>query len=63
MTTASEHARRFELNGTPREISVAEKFLPRTHDDYATVSVAAAVRLDADGRCTDVHVAGNGVHP
>ncbi|MDP8921994.1 MAG: FAD binding domain-containing protein, partial [Chloroflexota bacterium] len=27
------------------------KFLPRTHDDYATVSVAAALRLDGDGRC------------
>jgi aerobic carbon-monoxide dehydrogenase medium subunit len=34
-----------------------EKFLPRTHDDYATVSVAATMRVDADGRCTDVHVA------
>lgn len=34
-----------------------EKFLPRTHDDYATVSVAATMRLDADGRCADVHVA------
>ncbi len=34
-----------------------EKFLPRTHDDYATVSVAATLWLDGDGRCTDVHVA------
>jgi CO/xanthine dehydrogenase FAD-binding subunit len=34
-----------------------EKFLPRTHDDYATVSVAATMRLDADGRCADVRVA------
>ena len=34
-----------------------EKFLPRTHDDYATVSVAATLRLDPDGRCADVRVA------
>jgi len=33
------------------------KFLPRTQDDYATVSVAATLRLDADGRCEDVRVA------
>jgi carbon-monoxide dehydrogenase medium subunit len=33
------------------------KFLPRTHDDYATVSVAATLRLDPDGRCADVRVA------
>jgi carbon-monoxide dehydrogenase medium subunit len=33
------------------------KFLPRTHDDYATVSVGATLRLDADGRCADVRVA------
>ena len=33
------------------------KFLPRTHDDYATVSVAAALRLDGDGRCEHVRVA------
>jgi len=33
------------------------KFLPRTADDYATVSVAATLRLDADGRCADVRVA------
>lgn len=33
------------------------KFLPRTHDDYATVSVAATLRLDDDGRCADVRVA------
>jgi carbon-monoxide dehydrogenase medium subunit len=37
------------------------KFLPRTHDDYATVSVAAAVRLDGDGRCEHVRVALGGV--
>ena len=34
-----------------------EKFLPRTHDDYATVSVGATMRLDADGRCELVRVA------
>jgi aerobic carbon-monoxide dehydrogenase medium subunit len=34
-----------------------EKFLPRTRDDYATVSVAATMRLDPDGRCADVRVA------
>lgn len=33
------------------------KFLPRTHDDYATVSVAAALRLDGDGRCRHLRVA------
>jgi carbon-monoxide dehydrogenase medium subunit len=33
------------------------KFLPRTHDDYATVSVGATLRVDADGRCEDVRVA------
>jgi carbon-monoxide dehydrogenase medium subunit len=33
------------------------KFLPRTEDDYATVSVAAAVKLGADGRCEHIRVA------
>lgn len=33
-----------------------KKFLPRTQDDYATVSVAAAVRMDGDV-CADVRVA------
>lgn len=32
------------------------KFLPRTEDDYATVSVAARLAVAADGRCTDVRV-------
>jgi carbon-monoxide dehydrogenase medium subunit len=32
------------------------KFLPRTEDDYATISVAAAVRV-ADGRIADARVA------
>lgn len=34
-----------------------KKFLPRTQDDYATVSVAAALRLGPDGRCEDVRLA------
>ena len=33
------------------------KFLPRTADDYATVSVAAALRLAKDGTVADVRVA------
>jgi len=33
------------------------KFLPRTEDDYATVSVAAAVKLGADGKCEYIRVA------
>ena len=37
------------------------KFLPRTHDDYATVSVAAALRLDGDGRCEHARLALGGV--
>jgi carbon-monoxide dehydrogenase medium subunit len=34
-----------------------KKFLPRTQDDYATVSVAAALRVGADNTCQDVRVA------
>ena len=38
--------------------SVHIKFLPRTEDDYATVSVAALVTLEADGEtCKDARVA------
>jgi len=37
--------------------AVYHKFLPRTQDDYATVSVAASMSLDSDGRCADVRVA------
>ncbi len=33
------------------------KFLPRTADDYATISVAAALRLANDGTVADVRVA------
>ncbi len=32
------------------------KFLPRTEDDYATVSVAATLRLSSDGVCEDVRL-------
>ena len=34
-----------------------KKFLPRTQDDYATVSVAAALRVGADFACEEVRVA------
>jgi carbon-monoxide dehydrogenase medium subunit len=34
-----------------------KKFLPRTQDDYATVSVAATLRLEPDGRCAHATVA------
>ena len=34
-----------------------KKFLPRTQDDYATVSVAAALRIGNDSTCEDVRVA------
>ena len=34
-----------------------KKFLPRTQDDYATVSVAAPLRVGADNTCEDVRVA------
>jgi len=37
------------------------KLLPRTQDDYATVSVAATLRLDGDGRCEHIRVALGGV--
>jgi aerobic carbon-monoxide dehydrogenase medium subunit len=40
--------------------STYQKFLPRTHDDYATVSVAAALQLQ-DGLCTSVRIALGGV--
>jgi carbon-monoxide dehydrogenase medium subunit len=33
------------------------KFLPRTEDDYATVSVAAVMRLGADKRCNHIRLA------
>ncbi len=39
-----------------------EKFLPRTRDDYATVSVAAVAQMQ-DGRCSDVRIALGGAAP
>jgi carbon-monoxide dehydrogenase medium subunit len=33
------------------------KFLPRTQDDYATVSVAATLRLDGEDRCEHARIA------
>jgi carbon-monoxide dehydrogenase medium subunit len=38
------------------------KFLPRTQDDYATVSVGATLRMNGD-RCEDVRLALGGVAP
>lgn len=32
------------------------KFLPRTEDDYATVSVAALVQVDDEGRCEEIRI-------
>ena len=34
-----------------------KKFLPRTQDDYATVSVAAAMRVGEDARCEAIRIA------
>ena len=39
------------------------KFLPRTADDYATVSVAATMRLAADGTIADVRIVLGAVGP
>ena len=41
---------------TPNTGCAYLKFLPRTADDYATVSVAAAVRMGPDDLCQDVRV-------
>lgn len=40
-----------------------QKFLPNTLDDYATVSVAAVVATDAEGRCTHARIAVGGAGP
>jgi len=40
-----------------------QKFLPRSEDDYATVSAAAAVRLDGEGRVLSARVALGAVGP
>jgi len=39
------------------------KFLPRTADDYATVAVAADLKLGPDGRCEDARLALGAVGP
>jgi carbon-monoxide dehydrogenase medium subunit len=39
------------------------KFLPRSQDDYATVAVAALVRMDADGRVAEARIALAGAGP
>jgi carbon-monoxide dehydrogenase medium subunit len=39
------------------------KFLPKTADDYATVSVAATMRLEKDGRIADVRLVLGAVGP
>jgi aerobic carbon-monoxide dehydrogenase medium subunit len=46
-----------------RANAVYRKFLPRTHDDYATVAVAALLERDADGRCVRAGLALGGVGP
>ena len=43
--------------------AIYRKFLPRTLDDYATVSVAAVVAHDAAGVCTHVRIALGAVGP
>jgi len=40
-----------------------QKFLPRSEDDYATVSAAAAVRLDGEGRVESARIALGAVGP
>ena len=44
-----------------REVYV--KFLPRTHDDYATVSVAATLRFGDDGTIAEARIVLGGVGP
>jgi carbon-monoxide dehydrogenase medium subunit len=44
-----------------RSSAVYRKFLPRTHDDYATVAVAALVERDAAGGCARAGLALGGV--
>lgn len=42
---------------SPGLLGTYVKFLPASKDDFATVSVAATVRLDANGGCQDVRLA------
>ena len=47
-----------ELPSLPTGTRVTyKKFLPRTQDDYATVSVAAMLQLGVDGSCEEARVA------
>jgi aerobic carbon-monoxide dehydrogenase medium subunit len=41
----------------PRATSAYRKFLPRTRDDYATISAAAWLLPDGDGRCARARLA------
>ena len=43
--------------------TVYRKFMPRSADDYATVSVASTLRLDPDGRVAAARIALGGVGP
>jgi carbon-monoxide dehydrogenase medium subunit len=55
---------RVELPPVPAGTRVTyKKFLPATLDDYATVSVSAAVATDASGACTHARIALGGVGP
>jgi carbon-monoxide dehydrogenase medium subunit len=55
---------RVELPPLPAGIRVTyKKFLPATLDDYATVSVSAAVATDASGACTHARIALGGAGP
>lgn len=55
---------RVELPPLPAGARAAyRKFCPNTRDDYATVSVAAAVATDAGGRCTHARIAVGGAGP
>jgi carbon-monoxide dehydrogenase medium subunit len=55
---------RVELPPLPAGVRVTyKKFLPGTRDDYATVSVAAAIATDASGACTHARIAIGGAGP
>lgn len=55
---------RVDLPPLPAGIRVTyKKFLPGTLDDYATVSVAAAIATDTSGACTHARIAIGGAGP
>lgn len=61
---ADELLVRVEVPPQPPGLRVTyQKFLPNTRDDYATVSVAAAVTTTSDGSCTHARIALGGVGP